>query len=100
LRDGKAAAAYAGLAPSERQSGTSVLGKTRICKTGNGSLRRDLYMPAVVATRHNVILRAFADRLKENGKPPKVIVIAVMRKLVVLAFTILKRDLKTAGAMA
>jgi transposase len=99
LRDGKAAAAYAGLAPSERQSGTSVRGKPRICKTGNAELRRDLYMPAIVAIRHNAILRAFAERLKQRGKPAKVAVIAVMRKLVVLAFTILKR-LRPAEASA
>jgi transposase len=91
LRDAKAAAAYVGLAPCERQSGTSVRGKTRICKTGNASLRRDLYMPALVAMRHNPILFAFAQRLREKGKPTKVIIAAVMRKLVVLAFTLIKR---------
>ncbi len=93
LRDGKAAAAYIGVTPSERQSGTSVHGKPRICKTGNGSLRRDLYMPAAVAMRHNPILKSFSERLKATGKPPKVILIAVMRKLIVLAFSILKRGL-------
>ncbi|MGB8907818.1 MAG: transposase [Candidatus Cybelea sp.] len=100
LRDAKAAAAHVGVTPSERQSGTSIHGKARICKTGNGSLRRDLYMPAVVAMRHNAILRTFAERLKEKGKPAKVIVVAVMRKLVVLAFAMLKRDLTEALASA
>lgn len=90
LRNAKAATAYVGLAPSERQSGTSVHGKARICKTGNASLRRDLYMPAIVATRYNPILKAFADRLKERGKPNKVIIAAVMRKLIVLAFRVLR----------
>lgn len=93
LRDAKAAAAYVGLTPRQWQSGTSIHRKPRICKTGNASLRRDLYMPAMAAMRHNAILREFAQRLKERGKPAKVIVVAVMRKLVVLAFTILKRDL-------
>jgi transposase len=93
LRDGKAAAAYIGVTPSERQSGTSVHGKPRICKTGNGNLRRDLYMPAAVAMRYNPILKPFSERLKAAGKPPKVILIAVMRKLIVLAFSILKRGL-------
>jgi transposase len=91
LRDKKAAAAYVGLCPSERQSGTSVRGKPRICKTGNASLRRDLYMPAVVAMRYNPILSAFAQRLRESGKAPKVIIAAVMRKLVVLAFSLIKK---------
>jgi transposase len=97
LRNAKAAAAYVGLAPSERQSGTSVRGKPRICKTGNGSLRRDMYMSAVVAMRRNEILRAFAQRLKERGKPGKVILVAIMRKLVVLAFSILRSDLALAA---
>jgi transposase len=94
LRDGKAAAAYVGLTPRERQSGTSIHGQPHICKTGNASLRRALYMPAIVATRFNPILKAFADRLKAKGKPAKLVVVAVMRKLVVLAFAILNRDLK------
>jgi transposase len=98
LRDAKAAAAYVGLTPRERQSGTSVHGQPRLCKTGNASLRRALYMPATVAMRHNHILNAFADRLKAKGKAAKLIVVAVMRKLVVLAFTILRRDLKEAVA--
>ncbi len=89
LRNGKAAAAYVGLTPSDRQSGTSVNGKPRICKTGNAGLRKDLYMPALVAQRHNPILRAFAERLGAKGKPKKVVVVAVMRKLIVLAFSVL-----------
>lgn len=91
LRSGKAAAAYVGLTPREFQSGTSVRGKPRICKTGDGDLRGDLYMPALVAMRFNPILRAFAERLQAKGKPPKVIIVAVMRKLIVLAFEVLRR---------
>lgn len=98
LRDRKAAAAYIGVTPSERQSGTSIHGKPRICKTGNGSLRRDLYMPAAVAMRYNPILKAFSERLKAAGKPPKVILVAVMRKLIVLAFSILKLGLTPSRA--
>jgi transposase len=92
LRDGKAAAAHVGLAPSERESGTSIRGKPRICKTGDAALRRDLYMPALTAIRHNPALSRFADRLPERGKPPEVIIVAVMRKLIVLAYTLLKRS--------
>jgi transposase len=99
LRDAKAAAAYVGLTPRERQSGTSVKGKPRICKTGDATLRRDLYMPAMVAMRHNPILAAFAARLKERGKPPKVIIVAVMRKLVVLAFNLLKAGTSTTAPL-
>lgn len=92
LRDKKAVAAYAGLSPSERQSGTSVHGKPRICKTGNAELRRVLYMPALVAIQHNPEMKAFAARLKAKGKPGKVIVVAVMRKLLILAYTLLRTD--------
>lgn len=91
LRDSKAAAAYIGVTPRERQSGTSMNGKPHICKTGNASLRRDLYMPALVAMQHNPILSAFAQRLKERGKSGKVIIVAVMRKLIVLAYLTLNR---------
>ena len=98
LRDAKAAAAYVGLTPRERQSGTSIHGQPHICKTGNASLRRALFMPATVAMRHNPLLKVFADRLKARGKPTKLVIVAVMRKLVVLAFTILNRDLKMAVA--
>ena len=91
LRDGKAAGAYVGLTPRDRQSGTSIHGKVRICKTGNASLRHDLYMAAISAKRHNPILRSFAQRLQDKGKPPKVVTVAVMRKLAVLAYTIIKR---------
>jgi transposase len=90
LRNAKAAAAYVGVTPRERQSGSSVLAKPRICKTGNSELRRDLYMPALVATRINPVFKRFADILKAKGKAPKVIIVAVMRKLIVLAYTLLK----------
>ena len=90
LRDGKAAAAYVGLVPSERRSGTSVHGKPRLCKTGDADLRKALFMPATVARQHNPILAAFAQRLEARGKPNKTITVAVMRKLIVLAFSLLK----------
>src|SRR5947209_8748976 len=90
LDNGKAAAAYAGLSPREWRSGSSVRGKTRICKLGNAELRRALYMPALVAMRFNPQMRVFAERLKARGKPGKCIVVAVIRKLLVLAYTLLK----------
>lgn len=57
---------------------------------GNSRLRRALWWPAIVAMRHNPLLAAFAQRLREAGKPTKVIIAAVMRKLVQLAFGVLK----------
>jgi transposase len=58
-------AAYAGLTPSERSSGTSIHGKTRLSCTGNVRLRKALYLPAVVAMRYNHVLTAFSERLLE-----------------------------------
>lgn len=89
LRDKKAVGAYAGLSPSDRQSGTSLHGKPRICKTGNADLREAMYMPAVVAMQYNPKMKAFAERLKARGKPSKVIIVAIMRKMLVLAYTLL-----------
>lgn len=87
---GKQLDAYAGLAPRQKSSGTSVNGKTRLAKTGNAHLRRGLYMAAVVARSHNTVLKAFADRLAAAGKPDMAIIGAVMRKLLRLAYGVLK----------
>jgi transposase len=83
-------AAHAGLTPCERSSGTSVRGKTRLSCTGNVRLRKALYMPAVVAMRHNPLLKAIAVRLLGRGKVKMQVIGALMRKLVHLAFGILK----------
>lgn len=81
--------AYLGLDPKEHQSGTSIRGRTRISKIGKSDIRAALYMPALVAYR----MGAFPDftaRLEAKGKPPKVIIVAIMRKLAVIAFHLLK----------
>jgi transposase len=83
-------AAHAGLTPCERSSGTSVHGKTRLSCTGNSRLRKALYMPAVVSMRHNPLLKAFCERLLDRGKAKMQAIGAIMRKLVHLAFGILK----------
>jgi transposase len=87
--DAKQVAAFAGLCPAERQSGT-FHGQAHLSKTGDPLLRKALYLPAVVAGQHNPLLRAFRDRLKAKGKPGKVIVCAIMRKLLTLAYGVLK----------
>lgn len=89
FRSGKAVAAFAGLCPHEFRSGTSV-SSSWLSRRGNVHLRKILYMPAVVAMRHNPILKAFASRLRTNGKRGKQIVAAVMRRLLVLAYGVLK----------
>jgi len=83
-------AAYAGLTSSERTSGTSVKGKTRLSCTENVRLRKALYMPAVVAMRYNPLLKAMSERLLGRGKVKMQVISALMRKLVHLAFGILK----------
>lgn len=56
--------AYMGLSPKEHTSGTSVKGKSAICKIGNARLRKALYMPALSAIIHNPIVRALYDRMR------------------------------------
>jgi transposase len=86
--------AFIGLAPKETLSGSSIKGKPRLCKTGNARLRRALYMPALVSIRYNPLMIAFYRRLKEKGKNGKVIVCAIMRKLVHVIFGVLKSGKK------
>jgi len=86
--------AFIGLAPRERLSGSSIKGKPRLCKTGNARLRKALYMPALVSIQCNPLMIVFYNRLKEKGKNGKVIVCAIMRKLVHLIFGILKSGKK------
>lgn len=89
FRNAKALAAFAGLCPREFRSGTSV-SKSWLSRVGNRHIRRALYMPAIAAMRHNPILKPFADRLRAAGKHGKQIVAAVMRRLLVLAYGVLK----------
>lgn len=85
-------ACFAGLTPRQYESGTSVHKKEQISRRGSSELREALYFPAMVAIQHNPQLQAFADRLKERGKPPKVVICAVMRKLLVLAATLIRNQ--------
>lgn len=86
----KCAVAFFGLSPKPRQSGTSVRGKANIAKTGHADMRHALYMPAMVAYSHCKAFASFVRRLKAAGKPPKLIIVALMRKLVAIAQAILK----------
>lgn len=85
----KQVVAFAGLAPSLRESG-QWRGNTHIAKNGDVALRKALYMPAIVAWQHNPVIRSFCQRLKANGKNGKAIVCAAMRKLIHIAFGVLK----------
>jgi transposase len=81
------------LTPRQRQSGTSVHGKPRLSKQGSSQLRRILYFPAIVAMRHNPVIRAFAKRLAARGKAKMAIICAAMRKLLHLCYGVLKTGL-------
>jgi transposase len=90
FQNAKEVAAFLGLNPRQRQSGSSVNGRTRLSKTGDSALRKAFYMPAVVAMRHNPILKEFKDRLEKAGKCKMVIIGAIMRKLVHIIYGVLK----------
>jgi transposase len=83
-------AAYVGVCPQERTSGWSVRGRGPMGPLGPASLRKALYLPAIVAMRATPILHVFAERLRAKGKRPKVVITAVMRKLLLLAWTLLR----------
>ena len=83
-------AAFAGLTPRQRQSGSSVRGAAHLSKTGNKRLRTLFYMPALCALRFNPLIQPLAQRLRERGKGRMTIVGAAMRKLLHLAYGVLK----------
>ncbi|MEO0446100.1 MAG: transposase [Verrucomicrobiota bacterium] len=85
----RALAAWAGLTPRHFVSGTSGRSTTPITKVGSANLRQALFMPAMNARVFNPLLKAFGDRLQENGKTPKQIIIAIMRKLLHQVYGIL-----------
>lgn len=80
-RDIRQWVAYAGLDPTEYRSGTSVHRQSRLSRDGNRHLRRALYMPALVAIRHEPHLRGFYEHLVQRGKRKKQALLAVARKL-------------------
>jgi transposase len=86
--DGKKAASLAGLAPMSQQSG-KWRGKEHI-QGGRTFLRRAIYMPALVAVQRNIDLRAKYEQLIKAGKPPKLALTAIMRRLVVLANALIR----------
>jgi len=91
VRSSAEVVAYAGLNPRRHQSGTSIDRLTRISKICNSVLRAALYMPAMSAMRYNPAIVALVTRLKSRGRlKPKQIVVAAMRKLLVLCFGVLK----------
>lgn len=83
-------AAFAGLVPRERQSGSSVRGRVRLSKIGNARLRKALYFPAITALRCSPFFQGWADGLRQRGKSKMAVIGAAMRKLIHLAYGVLK----------
>lgn len=98
--DAKRFSSYIGLSSFRKDSGTSVRGKGCITKMGNARMRQLLYMAALTAKTRNKACMVFADRLKANGKPPKVVRIAIANKLVRQAFAVLEKQEMYAEAFA
>jgi transposase len=88
--DRKAIAKLVGVAPLNRDSGT-LHGARRVWG-GRAGVRAVLYMAALVATRHNPLIRGFYERLKAAGKPKKVALVACMHKLLLLCNSILRSN--------
>lgn len=89
MYNSKRLTAFFGLEIREMESGSSVWSKPRITKFGNPRVRNMLYMAALVAIRHNTKMSEFYLRLVNKGKPKKLALIAVARKLLVVACAIL-----------
>jgi transposase len=83
-------AAYAGITPQAKESGTSVQGKSRLCKIGNAHLRQALYFPALTAIRWCEPIRNWAQQLQARGKTKMQVVGAVMHKLIRIVYGVLK----------
>lgn len=90
FKSAKAFAAFLGVTPKQRTSGTSLKGRTMVSKTGNSPLRAALFMPSMVARRHNPILRHFAERLLANGMAKRAVIGAVMHKLTHLIYGVIR----------
>lgn len=90
FKSAKELSAFIGVNPRQRVSGTSIRGRTRLSKTGNGYLRKSLYLPSMVAIRFNSTVKRFAKQLSDNGKNKMVIIGAVMRKLVHVMYGVIK----------
>lgn len=86
------AVAFAGLDPRQHESGSSVKGKPRLSKIGHSFLRKALYMPAMVTLYKTAWGKRFRERLAASGKAPKLIIGAMMRKLIHVAFGVLKSE--------
>lgn len=80
---------YAGLTPRKIESGISIK-KSRLSKVGHKKLRKALYFPAIVAKQHNPLLKKKYEGFLASGKTKKTAICAIMRKLLVISYGVLK----------
>ena len=85
----KSLGAFLGVTPRQRSSGASK-GRTIISRSGSTQLRAALYMPALVASRHNPLLHQFAERLTKAGMAKKAVISAVVHKLTHLIYGVIR----------
>lgn len=90
FQSAKALAAFVGVCPQQRQSGSSLRARTTMSRAGHRALRNALYMPSLVARRRNEPIKVFADRLQQRGMAPKGVIGAVMRKLSSIIYGVIK----------
>lgn len=90
FRSAGAVAAFVGVVPALRQSGTRTAMRAGLTAIGHASLRAALWMPTLTAVRKNPWLRAYYERLRARGKLPKVALIAAMRKLLLAVYSVAK----------
>lgn len=90
FRDERALASYVGVVPSLKHSGKRLAARGALSNYGNADLRTALYMPTLTAVRRNTWLKRFYDRLILAGKPPKLALIAAMRKLLHAIYSVAK----------
>ena len=92
FKNARQLAAYAGLTPSQRFSDSSIKGKPRLSKLGARRLRKTMFFPALVAKRHNPIIKDFCKILEKKRKHAFCVVGAAMRKLFHIVFAVLKNE--------
>lgn len=88
----KAMVAHAGLSPREHSSGSCVKGRSHISRIGNASLRKILFLPALGCVKNSNYFSNFYLHLVERGKPKKVAITAVMRKILLISMGVLKNQ--------
>jgi transposase len=92
INNSKQLTSYAGYDIVEKESGTSIKGKTRISKKGNGRIRAALHFPALVASRYNKQLKAVYARINEKKASKMVGATALQRKILILIYSLWKNN--------